>query len=201
MKNQINRKKHSFNKNDIINKYGIEKWEQIKNSRIHSFDNYILKYGEIQGKQKWKEYLSKRFNGNFYSINSSIFFDELFNEIKKININTENVFYAKLNKEIFIYDDKKIYFFDFTIEDLKIIIEYNGDFWHANPNIYNENFYHPILKMTSREIWEKQFYKINIAKNHGYDVIEIWEKDVNENKEIVLQKCIIEIKNKLKGWK
>ena len=70
-----------------------------------------------------------------------------------------------------------------------------------NPNIYNENFYHPILKMTSREIWEKQFYKINIAKNHGYDVIEIWEKDVNENKEIVLQKCIIEIKNKLKGWK
>lgn len=45
---------------------------------------------------------------------------------------TKNTEFSLYNKE---FNEK--YFYDFCYN--KKIIEYNGDFWHANPKIYNES--------------------------------------------------------------
>jgi len=78
-------------------------------------------------------------------------------------------------------DDKlKWKFFDFRIG--KILIEVNGDYWHANPTKYEKNdiFHFPKIELTARDIWEIDKYKKQIAESNGYKVIYLWESDINK---------------------
>lgn len=70
----------------------------------------------------------------------------------------------------------------------KTILEINGDFWHCNPKKYNENFFHPYIKMTANEIWEKDEYKKINAEKYGYKVVYIWEDFItNSTDEQILE--------------
>ena len=71
----------------------------------------------------------------------------------------------------------------------KIIIELNGDFWHCNPKFYNGDYYHPFIKMTAKQIWDKDEKRISDYIQNGWRVIVIWESDdlnekINELKKI-----------------
>ena len=46
-----------------------------------------------------------------------------------------------------------------------------------------------------KDIWESDKLKISALNNLGYDVLIIWENDINNNKEVELNKCINFIKN------
>ena len=57
------------------------------------------------------------------------------------------------------------YNFDVMLRD-KILIEVNGDFWHANPQRYKESDI--LLKnLTAKDIWDKDRKKMNKATNNG----------------------------------
>jgi len=58
--------------------------------------------------------------------------------------------------------------------DKKIIVEYNGDFWHCNPKLYAPDYFHPILKMTAKEKWSKDMRRKFLLRNLGYHIITIW---------------------------
>jgi G:T-mismatch repair DNA endonuclease (very short patch repair protein) len=73
-------------------------------------------------------------------------------------------------------------------ENKNVCIELNGDFWHCNPNIFNSNYYHPIIKMTANEIWNKDNKKYEEYKKMGYDVFVIWESDDIMNKIVEYKK-------------
>lgn len=87
-------------------------------------------------------------------------------------------------------------FFDFLINDTKIIIEINGDYWHANPEKYKEN---DILNlgrgklMTAKEIWIKDRKKNTQAINKGYKVLIIWEKFIRKSTNEELKKYLLNI--------
>lgn len=68
------------------------------------------------------------------------------------------------------------YNFDVMIRG-KVLIEVNGDFWHANPNIYKES---DILlgDLTAKKIWAKDKRKVDKALSEGYRVITLWESDL-----------------------
>jgi len=70
------------------------------------------------------------------------------------------------------------------------VIEYNGDFWHANPKIYNEEFYNRVSKKFAKEIWEKEKHKEDIAKENSFTVHKVWEMDFKNDKEKVVEECI-----------
>lgn len=74
------------------------------------------------------------------------------------------------------------------------IIEYNGDYWHCNPLIYESEFFNKSIKMTAGEKWRKDDKKIKYAESQGYDVLVVWETDYNKDKEKVIQKCLDFIK-------
>jgi G:T-mismatch repair DNA endonuclease (very short patch repair protein) len=61
--------------------------------------------------------------------------------------------------------------------DKKIIVEYNGDFWHCNPKLYAPDYFHPILKMTAKEKWSKDMRRKFLLRNLGYHIITIWENE------------------------
>ena len=72
------------------------------------------------------------------------------------------------------------YYYDFFIPSINTIIEYNGDYWHANPHKYQSGSYLNIQRKGSvlvNDIWKKDEIKINSAKLMGYNVFLLWESD------------------------
>jgi len=206
MLDKDNRDKHILSRDNFIIKYGEDvgnkKWEEhLKNRKNFrtTYNDFILKYGEDEGKQKWKEHIFKIIKIDpTYSKVSQLLFDDIYNLLDDNMKN--NIYYGSLNKEYFIYnkDSKKIFYYDYVMNDIKLIIEFNGDYWHANPTIYVDDFYHTIRKMTAKDIWEAQKYKNKLAENKGYQVIEIWESDYRKDKNSVKNLCLDIIKNKYK---
>lgn len=46
--------------------------------------------------------------------------------------------------------------------ELKIVIEYNGDYWHCNPRIWKSDDYNKSIKMFAGEKWKKTLIDIKI---------------------------------------
>lgn len=85
-------------------------------------------------------------------------------------------------------------YFDFLINDTQIIIEVNGDYWHANPEKYKEN---DILNlgrgklMSAKQIWVKDKKKNTQAINKGYKVLIIWEKYIRKTSDLELKEYLL----------
>jgi G:T-mismatch repair DNA endonuclease (very short patch repair protein) len=85
--------------------------------------------------------------------------------------------------------------FDFKIEKTNILIEVNGDFWHANPKLFSSNdlVNFPTKPVLAKEIWEKDKHKQLIAEQKGYKVIYIWESELNKMSNMELDMWIEKI--------
>ena len=71
------------------------------------------------------------------------------------------------------------------IKNTNIILEINGDYWHANPSIYESedllNFAWGRKK--AKEIWSKDEIKRLLAEKHNYKVIYLWEFEIIKTKD------------------
>ena len=77
-------------------------------------------------------------------------------------------------------------------EDKKIIIEIFGNYWHANPAMYESTDEFNFNKvLTASEIWEKDKSRISKLEALGYTVIVVWESDIVSD----IDKVIKNIKN------
>lgn len=164
-----------------------EEKDRINKLKGITLENMIRKWGEVDGTEKYNNWVEKTKNVNiFYSKISQQLFYILLNNIS----DKENVKFATHNKEKIIQQNNKIYCFDFCYK--RKIIEFNGDIYHANPKLFNENdCTNPYLKnLSAKETWKQDNHKINIAKNKGYDILVIWEKDYRENGKDVINKCL-----------
>lgn len=149
----------------------------------------IQKYGEEKGleifnkRQKiWNKKLQKSFKLGKY-IQSPIA-NKLFEEIKtKLNINDPI-------EEKYIFNDKlhKGYLFDFCLGNK--LIEFNGDYWHANPTLYGPKSFIKAKNKKAEDIWEYDRIKMQTANDQGFKLLVVWEYDYNNDKEKTLQKCI-----------
>ena len=73
-------------------------------------------------------------------------------------------------------NETTIRFYDIKFNN-NVLLEINGDYWHANPLKYNET---DIIKksgktLTAKEIWNYDFEKMMLAKENSYTVMYIWE--------------------------
>lgn len=123
-------------------------------------------------KRREKQIKAFRSNGRSSSLNDKF---EKFLIENKISFSKE---YQMITEE------KRFYYYDFKIKNT--IIEINGDYWHANPEKYEEEdvFYVRNSEVKARDIWKKDFDKIRFAKSKGYDVIVIWESEIKNNENI-----------------
>lgn len=92
--------------------------------------------------------------------------------------------------------------YDFLLPEVKLIIEVNGDFWHANPAKYKaeDRLSHPggNCNILAREIWAKDLTKKLLAENCGYRIITIWELDLKTKSK---EELTAEISNKYREYK
>ena len=155
-----------------------------------SLDKCIKKYGEEEGKRifnerqsKWIKKLQKSFeiNGDSRST-TSMFAEDMIKEICKY------LFIPVPTREKYISDGEHNFAFDFTLG--KKIIEFQGDYWHCNPEKYYADYVHKTYGITAQEVWDKDKLKLECARNHGYEVLYIWELDYKKDREGQIKKCL-----------
>ena len=89
--------------------------------------------------------------------------------VRKILVDNNIDFSAQVNIRNFIAD--------FVLNDYKIIIEVQGDYWHCNPNIYKNG---PINDIQRKKIKQDKV-KHKVYTELGYKIIYIWEQDINND--------------------
>lgn len=69
------------------------------------------------------------------------------------------------------------------------IIEFNGDFWHANPKKYDAD---DIIyrNQTAAFIWAKDAKKIATLEGRGYSVLVVWESEYRKARKETVLKCL-----------
>lgn len=187
---KVTERQTTFSLSICIEKHGVEEGTKIWQTRQ---DKWQSNLNSKTDKEKLEINLKKMANYSGYSKISQ----ELFWKVLE-NFNENNVIFQELSKkEIVIYnkDTKSIYKLDYVDFTNKKVIEFNGDYWHCNPQLYNETYYHQVKKKYSKDIWEYDNAKNNYIKNKGYDLLIIWESDYRADKTKVINECINFIKN------
>jgi len=77
---------------------------------------------------------------------------------------------------------------DYVHADRKIIVEFFGDFWHHNPDIYDDSWINPFTMRTTAAVRERDQRKIKELQELGYVVIVVWEKEWKSNQESQLKR-------------
>lgn len=90
--------------------------------------------------------------------------------------------------------------YDILLKGTNIIIEIQGDFWHANPNKFKAtdqlNFPGGQIYI-AEQLWKKDLQHIHYAESQNYKVIQIWESDINKHeKQQDLNIFLLDILNK-----
>ena len=162
----------------------------IERQKTFTLEKCTAKYGEEEGtkryhdrQQKWLKSLYKSFqiNGDGRS-KQSRFAKEIIKECcKYLNISIPK-------NEKYISYDGKVFAYDFTYN--KKIIEFQGDYWHCNPALFDETFFNKVKQATAKEIWEYDKIKKHAAEHYGYEVFYVWEYDYTKDPENEIKKCL-----------
>lgn len=66
---------------------------------------------------------------------------------------------------------------DIYIPLKNLAIEFNGDYWHMNPRLYDESYYNSQSQCTAKEKWEYDKLKQEECQSLGIKLIVVWEYD------------------------
>lgn len=66
---------------------------------------------------------------------------------------------------------------DIYIPSLNVAIECQGDYWHMNPKKYSESSINKTMKMTAKQVWERDSKKHELIRCVGITLILLWEYD------------------------
>lgn len=195
----VSNRQRTFSLQKCVDRYGKEKgydiwknrqyrWQETMKNKsteelklIYSkkgitLENQIAKYGVDEGTNRYEawavDYRRRLVRNGFpgYSLESLDWFASF---IPKDILND-----AKIGTdEFFIYDNNKIYFYDFKYKN--IIIEYHGHMYHYNPKINDDNWHSP-FGLTKEESLQKDLIKKTIALSNGFNFFEFYSNDSKE---------------------
>jgi len=157
--------------------------QSLRNYHKRDLEFFIDRYGESLGKTKHLEFINKTTSHNkYYSKMSQDLFWQLY---KELNLTEQDTKFFELNEEQLFYNSNNIIKVDFKYKNN--IIEFNGDYWHANPKIYKKDDF--INGKIAEDTWKKDNSRYEFLKSVGYNVIVIWENEWKTDKDSVLNKC------------
>ena len=115
-----------------------------------------------------------------YSKSSQILFFQILDQIDSEE--HKEVFFAMHNDEFKLRKS----FYDFKYRNK--LIEFDGNFFHADPRIYSPES--KIMAHKAKDIWAKDAEKDHLAREEGYQILRIWEDSYLKEPIIVLEKCL-----------
>lgn len=192
---------------------GATKWEDycLRQAYTNTKSYFIEKYGQDLGTAR---YLSINKKKSMIS-NPSLLANHLHiseEEATQIIMSRKSTqHYSKLEKEFTIMLEESLGFKlshtsmhspfgkwssllnSYVIYDIvhkNCIVEFNGDYWHANPDTYISSAV--IRGKEAIDIWHKDMLKLRTAEQLGFKIIIVWENEFKLNKEQTI--------NKVKQW-
>lgn len=185
----------------IIRGYSLEEATQLLKERQTTFslEKLQLKLGKEAGYARWKQRQAlwqqtlmakpveeqiainrrKMSFKNYGKLEKEVI-NELFSNFPEVEKSTQFCLRES--------ETAKWFFFDAKINNC--LIEFNGDYWHCNPLVYESTFFNQNKRSYAKEIWEYDARKKECAEKQGYKVFTIWEKDWRENKQKVIKECL-----------
>jgi len=186
--NYCDKQRVTKSKEYVVNKYGIEKWNHICKLKKQVHDPHWISNNErITIDEAIAKIAARR--GTAYTSKIELEFISMLEKYQALDHTTKKNPFGKwdhLNNRYVIYD----------IKHKNCIIEFNGDYWHANPTIYNKNDI--IRTKSAAEIWERDRHKLSIVESIGLSTYVIWESDFIKNKQATINKVVKWIQNTLK---
>lgn len=181
---------------------GIKIWNNYCEQQryTNSLEYYQEKYGKEEGKIKWQNNRKIFINAGLDSSANVIsnISQELFNNIYKNIDKTDKIYFGNLNKEYEINNcgdnGSNFYRLDFYDKTKNIVIEFLGDYWHANPDIYKSN---TTIKIHNKDILVNDIWdndnkrKLNICKKLNNPIyLTVWENDYRKNPNEVINNLL-----------
>jgi very-short-patch-repair endonuclease len=153
----------SKKKETCLIRYGVDNISKLKESRIKAEKTCIDKYG----KHSWEIALDKLNKVKITSI-----------EQKTKDILDKHKIKYKRNFKLSYIDENKFCYkvYDFYIIDHNVLIEVDGDYWHANPIYFNK------LNETQQKNVDNDKFKNQLALDNGFKLLRYFETIINEDK-------------------
>lgn len=195
----------------MIDRYGetegIKRWQIYceRQAYTNTKNYFIEKYGPEEGYKKYLEINKSKAVGNplILAEKMAITVEEAVDIIIK---RQKNFFASNLEKEFTTLLESKIGTLEHTtfskpfgkwshllntyvIYDIKhndCIIEFNGDYWHANPKLFEDTA--EIRGKSAKEIRERDMLKLQTAQDQGFRTLVVWESDFINNKQQTIKK-------------
>lgn len=174
-----------------IERYGLTdgqiKYKALnkKKGASNTYIHYVSTYGEELGKRKYLEYLENCSAAFRKGSKESL---KIFSRLKIYLLNK-----GYLESDIYLGDESgleyslidtklfKKYYYDFTILNKKIIIEYNGIKFHPKKHVLSEeewdNWRSIYSKMTANEVYKHDIRKKYIAEENGFNYYTLWSDE------------------------
>jgi hypothetical protein len=194
------RDKTCFEKYGVTN---VSKVQKVKNKKKQTFlEHYDV--DNIFKNQLHLKIMNERGNKPFSRTSklASLFFDRVDKLIKPCEELKTYFSFDNVINEYWVYVEKPSFsmLLDFAAfyEDRKVAIEFNGDYWHMNPEVYDLDMPHPHLdRKEAKDIWYIDNSKLSRLRGLGFETLIVWERDVIKNRDLVLSQTVDFIRNAL----
>lgn len=168
----------------MVSKYGYEKAIDINKRKALTIENFIRKYGD-DGERLYLEAMSK--THQFYSKISQ----DVFSKLDTFLGEKYTTYYAEKNCEYGKMTSVGYKRMDYFIKELNACVEFNGDRFHANPDIFKPtDTPNPFNSDTAEviRIRDEERYK-TLLDECGIKTIVLWESEY-KNKEFKIEKFL-----------
>ena len=202
--NYCKRQSETSSTDYIKDKFGEYECETINLLKSGKLEGFIRKYGEIESKKRFNNFIDA-VNNSFEDTNKYhqskrgvCFFNKIIKKLSELGYNF-TYYYGDNEMRKYSHIDGVLYSLDFFILELNICVEFNGDYWHANPEIYEKNWIHPIKKVSAEDIWKYDSNRNKSLKEEFLiDVINVWEKSIyiDKKEDIIIDEIIKKIEYK-----
>ena len=135
--------------------------------KMSNYDRWVLKFGKIEANKRQKQWKK-----NNKLPNSS--------RNTKIEIICKQLLEELGIKYVHQYSEIGKYWCDFYLPGFNLIIEVDGDYWHANPNKFSENDIIGPKKIKAKLIWENDNKKSEDIINSGYKLYRIYGSKIKK---------------------
>lgn len=175
---------------------GLKKWNDYieKQKYTKSLQRYINEFGEKRGLEIYKNITKRKIVNqprfeNFFSKVSFSFFKQIEERLKT------KCFYGK--EEKLVEKDGSFIMLDFYCPDYNIVIEFDGDLFHGNPELFRDNEKPNYFNsLTAKELRERDEERNNFILKQGTRLFRVWENTYRKNPDETIKNIIKNIKNK-----
>lgn len=101
-----------------------------------------------------------------------------------------------MNHEFYFKNERGV-FLDFYDATINLVIEFNGDLWHGNPNIYGPDDlvkrpYNSGVYVKASKLWERDRQRLEtingVLENPKIEII--WEDDYSKHPEEIVEEIL-----------